>query len=92
MTDESMLYIRAWTQLHRTHDKTYSSYYHFVVATGPALQRVNPPNDRLIAAAYEDVCSPNSPLWNRKDMKDALCFQCEQAKPLYEAAKARLSK
>jgi hypothetical protein len=75
--------------LFRRNDTGYVSYYHFVVATVPDYTK-QPYSDRLLIAAFEDVCRPESGLWQRNDDTPAeLRIQCARALPFYQLAKQR---
>lgn len=90
MTDETISYFQRWHLLYKKRDRSFAHYYHYVVGTAPLQNNISAqPSDRLMVAAFEDTCSPSSPLWKRADIKDALCIQCERARPLYEAARTR---
>jgi len=90
MTDETISLFKRWHALFRARDRTYATYYHYVVATAPSEKP--PPSYRLMVAAFEDVCSESSPLWKRAHIKANLCVQCERARPLYAVARARVTR
>lgn len=94
MTDETITYFQQWHRLFKKRDQGYSTYYHFVVGTCPKQMKENPPSDRLLVAAFEDVCVfDKTANWKKKENREQeLCTQCESARPFYELAKARVVK
>lgn len=71
-------------------EERYVTYYHFVVGNAPT-EKKNPFSDRLLVAAYEDVCvDQQNGLWQRdEEFKKKLTEQCVKAKGLYFLAKMR---
>jgi hypothetical protein len=93
MTDETITFFQQWHKLFKKRDRQYATYYHYVVATFPEQHKQQSPSDRLLVAAFEDVCVFNkTENWKRKDNRpQELCVQCENARPFYELARARVT-